>query len=143
MAITVSYDLKTDDSNDHNYVRSMFERFGWKRMGGSVFRYETIVGEDGEDWLNNVVPALMILRSYVLAKGITIRFFTLDTNSVARIDHTDPEMLMGYAPLSGDDTLLYTPTNVQSSETRIRRAMNLTIDLFKTPDDAAATTNSN
>jgi hypothetical protein len=37
MPVTVSYDLADADYNDRNYVRSMFERFGWKRLGGSVF----------------------------------------------------------------------------------------------------------
>jgi hypothetical protein len=129
MPITVSYDLTEADSNQRNYVRSMFERFGWKRMGGSVFRYER--REDEEDWLNDVAPALMIFRSYVLAKGITITAFTLDTNSVARIDTSDPDETLGYPPVNGDDTYLETPTNNQSSEERIRRAINSTIDLFK------------
>jgi hypothetical protein len=67
MPITISYDLKTEDTNHRNYIRSMFERFGWKRLGGSVLRYE--VGEnEEEDWLNDVVPALMLFRSYVVAR---------------------------------------------------------------------------
>jgi hypothetical protein len=49
MPITISYDLQTDDTNHRNYIRSMFERFGWKRLGGSVLRYE--VTDDQEDWL--------------------------------------------------------------------------------------------
>src|SRR6266849_1695750 len=89
MPITVSYDLSDADTNERNYIRSMFERFGWKRLGGSVFRYEG----DGyeEDWLNEVIPALMIFRSYILAKDIDLRFFTLDTNSVTHIDFSDPD----------------------------------------------------
>jgi hypothetical protein len=127
--ITVSYDLKTDDNNERNYVRSVFERFGWKRLGGSVFRYER--SDDQEDWLNEVVPALMIFRSYILAKGIELRFFTLDTNSVTRLDFSDAETELGDLPEKGDDIFLYEPTNVQSSESRIRRAIDAVIDLFK------------
>ena len=93
MPITVSYDLADADNNDRNYIRSMFERFGWKRMGGSVFRYAKTEGE--EDWLNEVVPALMIFRSYIVAKSIDLNFFTLDTNSVAHIDWSDDEALLG------------------------------------------------
>jgi hypothetical protein len=44
MPITLSYDLQTDDANHRTYIRSMFERFGWRRLGGSVFRYETEFG---------------------------------------------------------------------------------------------------
>jgi hypothetical protein len=58
MPITVSYDLAEASPADRNYIRSMFERFGWKRLGGSVLRYQLIDGQDEEDWLNDVVPAL-------------------------------------------------------------------------------------
>jgi hypothetical protein len=135
MPITVSYDLAEASPADRNYIRSMFERFGWKRLGGSVLRYQLIDGQDEEDWLNDVVPALMLFRSYALAKNITIRFFTLDTNSVTRIDHTDPEALLGYVPQNGDNIHLYPPTNAQSSEKRIRRGINQVIDLFKAAED--------
>src|SRR5262245_47777942 len=133
MPITVSYDLAAADPNERNYIRSMFERFGWQRLGGSVFRYQLIEGQHEEDWLNDVVPALMLFRSYLVAKNIQLRFFTLDTNSVTRIDHTDPGALLGYSPKDGDKTHLYPPTNTQSSEKRVRRAINQMIDLFKSP----------
>jgi hypothetical protein len=129
MPITISYDLQTDDTNHRNYIRSMFERFGWKRLGGSVLRYED---SDGlEDWLNDVVPALMLFRSYVIAKDIKLKFFTLDTNSVARIDLSDPQAPFGNGPDDGDKIVLSTPTNAQSSEKRIRRAITSMVDLFK------------
>jgi hypothetical protein len=104
-------------------------------LGGSVFRYAVIEGQTEEDWLNDVAPALMLFRSYVLAKNIKIRFFTLDTNSVTHIDHTDPGAELGYAPATGKDTYLYDPTNVQSSENRIRRGIDQLIDLFKAAED--------
>jgi hypothetical protein len=133
MPITVSYDLADADNNQRSYVRSMFERFGWQRMGGSVFRYER--KDDEEDWLNDVAPALMMFRSYVLAKGITISAFTLDTNSVARIDRSDPEEVLGYEPDDGEDIHLETPSNVQSSEKRIRRGIDALINLFGEPEE--------
>jgi hypothetical protein len=79
MAITLSYDLSDADSNQRNYIRSMLERFRWRRLGGSVFRYEgrDIDGKSQEDWLNDVIPALMFLRSYAVKKEITFKFFTL------------------------------------------------------------------
>lgn len=128
MPITISYDLRTDDGNHRNYIRSMFERFNWSRLGGSVFRYAPEGLE--EDWLNEVAPAIMLFRSYVVAHSIEIRFFTLDTNSVARMDFSDPEASVGYAPENGDDMTLYEPTNKQSSEKRIRRAIDSSIDIF-------------
>ena len=135
MPITVSYDITDADTNQRNYIRSMFERFGWKRLGGSVFRYQVPEGQEEEDWLNDVVPALMLFRSYVLAKNIKIRFFTLDTSSVTHIDHTDPESHLGFAPASVENTYLYDPTNVQSSEKRIRRGIDQLVDLFKAVGD--------
>ena len=140
MAITVSYDLTGASPAERNYIRSMFERFGWKRLGGSVLRYQLIEGQDEEDWLNDVVPALMLFRSYLLAKNIKLNFFTLDTSSVTRIDHTDPDALLGYEPRDGEKIYLYTPTNVQSSESRIRRAITQMIDLFKTAEETAEET---
>ncbi len=133
MPITVSYDLTDADTNERNYIRSMFERFGWERLGGSVFRYEK--KDDEEDWLNEVVPALMIFRSYVIAKGIEITFFTLDTHSVARIDWSDSDKLLGDTPEDGDGIALTTPTNNQSSEKRIRRSVDVVIDLFKSNEE--------
>jgi hypothetical protein len=129
MPITISYDLETDDTNHRNYVLSMFERFGWERFGGSVLRYE--LGDSQEDWLNDVIPALMLFRSYVIAKDIKLKFLTLDTNSVSRIDQSDPDATLGWEPNDGDKIALLTPSNAQSSERRIRRAINGMIDLFK------------
>jgi len=135
MSITISYDITGATPAERNYVRSMFERFGWRRLGGSVLRYQLIDGQDEEDWLNDVIPALMLFRSYVLAKKITINFFTLDTNSVSRIDWTDSEKLLGYAPTDGTELHLYPPTNAQSSEKRIRRGVQSLIDLFTTAEE--------
>jgi hypothetical protein len=81
MPITISYDITTDDNNHHNYIRSMFERFGWERLGGSVLRYE--MRDAQEDWLNDVAPALMIFRSYLLAKDIKLKFFLPSTRAAS------------------------------------------------------------
>jgi hypothetical protein len=121
--VTVSYDLQLADPNQRNYIRSMFERFGWRRMGGSVMRYDGRRDANGileEDWLNDVVPAIMYFRSYVLNNGINVIFFTLDSNSVSRIDFSDPGWQYGVPPLPGNALDLQTPTNQQSSERRIR-----------------------
>lgn len=122
MAVTISYDLTTNNNNDRTYIRSMFERFGFKRLGGSVLRYDGEAVGDAleEDWLNGVVPALMFFRSYVLNHGISVRFFTLDTNSVSRIDLSDPTWAYGEPPQVGADLDLRQPTNSQPSERRLR-----------------------
>ena len=128
MPITVSYDLHDASVNHRNYIRSMFERFGWKRLGGSVFRYERLKSQ--EDWLNDVVPSLMFFRSYTLRHGIQVRFFTLDTNSVTRIDFSDPHRTLGRQPAKGDDLKLRKPTNNQSSERRRRRHVDAGVDVL-------------
>jgi hypothetical protein len=122
MPITISYDLRTDDTNQRTYVRSMLERFHWRRLGGSVFRYEGVRQEDGtlyEDWLNHVAPSLMFLRSFLLSHGIRLRFLTVDASSISFLDHSDRDFPLGTAPQNGPQINLADPTNPQSSEIRI------------------------
>jgi|SRR5579883_1573882 len=120
-----------DDANDRTYIRSMLERFHWRRLGGSVFRYDGVTNEmDGtlyEDWLNHVVPAIMFLRSFLISRGITLRFFTLDASSTSFIDQSDPALLYGQEPQRGPDIDLANPTNLQSSEGTIRAFVDATI----------------
>jgi hypothetical protein len=124
MPITITYDLTAvADGNDRNYVRSMLERFYWRRLGGSVFRYEGLPDDEGrlqEDWLNHVVPALMFFRSFMLAKAITLLRFTVDASSVAYIDQSDPAIPLGVPPRGGADVDLADPTNQQSAEQALR-----------------------
>lgn len=124
MPVTLSYDLSdVRDANDRTYVRSMFERFHWRRLGGSVFRYEGVFDASGrlqEDWLNHVAPSLMYFRSFILSRRISLTKFTLDAASVTYVDHSDPASLLGNGPASGDMLDLTAPTNSQSSEAAIR-----------------------
>ena len=124
MPITITYDLSdVQNGNDRTYLRSMLERFYWRRMGGSVFRYEGVADGQGllqEDWLNHVVPALMFFRSFVLSHGITLTRFTVDTSSVAYIDQSDPGLLLGTPPQNGAGLNLTAPTNPQSAEQALR-----------------------
>jgi hypothetical protein len=121
MPVTVSYDLTRATNNQRNYVRSMFERFGWRRLGGSVFRYggRKIEGVLQEDWLNDVAPALMFFRSYVLGNSIQVKSFTLDAMSVSRVDYSIAPHF-GRRPRKGAALSLKKPTNVQSSEKTLR-----------------------
>jgi hypothetical protein len=130
MPITLSYDLKDTPPNQRNYIRSMFERFGWKRLGGSLFRYPNDdEGSAGmEDWLNDVAPSLMFFRSYVRAKKIRLRFFTLDATSVARIDYSAPHAPVGKRPMSGSKISLRTPKNKQAAETTLRQFIEVATD---------------
>jgi hypothetical protein len=135
MPITVSYDITNAENSERNYIRSMFERFCWRRLGGSVFRYDWNDKTGQEDWLNDVVPALMIFRSYCLAKKIKITFFTLDTASVTRLDTSDPGALVGTEVETGDEKIFCDPTNQQSSKKRLRRAITAMVDIFTTKED--------
>jgi hypothetical protein len=119
MPITLSYDLRNAEPNQRTYLRSMLERFGWRRLGGSTFRYPA--GNEEEDWLNDVIPSLMFFRSYLIRHQIFLRFFTLDTHSVIHLDHSDEENLVGDLPMVGEHLELRPPTNPQSSERLIRR----------------------
>ena len=105
-------------------------QFGWRRMGGSVFRYDgrQVNGVMEEDWLNDVVPSLMFFRSYVLRNQIELVFMTLDTNSVAHIDHSDPALTFGNLPLAGNALNLVPPTNNQSSIQRIQQFVTAATD---------------
>jgi len=93
MPLTLSYDLAdVVDQNDRTYIRSAMERFRWRRMGGSVFRYEGVDDGGGviiEDWLNHVIPSLMFFRSFIARKKITLKFFTLDAHGTTFVDHSD------------------------------------------------------
>ncbi|MFZ0889266.1 MAG: hypothetical protein WA005_12495 [Candidatus Binataceae bacterium] len=119
MPVTISYDLVVTDNNQWNYVRSMLERFGWQRLGGSVFRYPRR-GQIDEDWLNDVIPSLMFLRSYVLKNSISIKYFTIDASSISMIDLSDPNLLFGEPPRTGPELSLKDPTNDQSAAKTIR-----------------------
>lgn len=123
MPITISYDVTDIENNDRNYMRSMLERFHWKRLGGSVFRYDGLPDDGGklqEDWLNHVIPSLMFLRSFIVKKKVELKFFTIDSASISFLDHSDPALKLGTAPQPGSKVALGTPTNKQSAEGTIR-----------------------
>lgn len=123
MPVTVSYDFKNAKPNDRTYLRSMLERFGWQRLGGSVFRYPHSAVRDsssGEDWLNAVVPALMFFRSFVLERRLTLTRFTVDASSVSFLDLSDPKAKLGKPVAKGSSLPLVDPTNKQSAEKKLR-----------------------
>jgi hypothetical protein len=101
----------------------MFERFGWRRLGGSVFRYEGVRqdGEMYEDWLNHIVPALMFMRSYIVERDLDLSFFTVSASGSSFIDNSDPGNSYGNQPLDGDNLNDIQPTNEQSSIRTIRQ----------------------
>jgi hypothetical protein len=65
LPIVVTVDLLRPEPRELNRIRGAFERLGWERLGNTAYRYPPL-GEkpETEDWLNRVVPALMLLRAY-------------------------------------------------------------------------------
>lgn len=130
MPVTLSYDLRDVSDNDRTYVRSMLERFHWRRLGGSVFRYDGVLNDaDGtlyEDWLNHIVPSLMFFRAFLLSRNITLRFFTIDVSSTSFVDWSDPTLLYGNAPNPSTNISFNQPTNEQSSINLIRQFIDQT-----------------
>ena len=101
MPIIITYDFEGADPKDHNILRHMLENFGWKAVGGSVFRYSgghIRQGFNYEDWLNNVVPSLTFFRSYVRRHRMTLERFTIDASSTSQIDWSDPARAFGNPP---------------------------------------------
>jgi hypothetical protein len=137
MPVTISYDLAEINVNARSYIRSMLERFNWHRLGGSVFRYDGIpdAATQGlrEDWLNDVVPALMFFRSFILRNNIHLKFFTVDASGASFIDHSDSTLLYGEQPLNGDALNLGTPTNEQSSIKALREFVTAATNASPTP----------
>lgn len=121
MSLTLTYDISAKSGNHHNYVRSMFERFGWKQIGGSTVTYSgrKISGVSQEDWLNDVVPAIMYFRSYLLKHKLKLNKFTINALSFSVLDHTSKKKL-GRRPLAGSALKLKVPMSKQSGEKRIR-----------------------
>jgi hypothetical protein len=123
MPVTITYDLRRASTNNTNWLRSMLERFGFRRLGGTVFRYQGAADADGgstEDWLNHVAPALMLFRSYVAHHNLTLTRFTVDAHSVAFMDLSDPAFPVGAGVQAGAAIALSTPTNPQSGEATVR-----------------------
>ena len=75
-----------------------------------------------EDWLNDVVPAIMFFRSYVMRHAIDVQRFTLDTMSVARL-----EPGYGRRIRTGATLELKEPTNHQASVQSLRDFVDDTI----------------
>src|SRR4051794_20542818 len=85
MKIILTFDMErgADNSNNHQGLRAAFQRFGWQNMGGSVFVYE------GEDWLNEVAPALMFFRSFVVRRELSLKNVTLTADIVSILGRRD------------------------------------------------------
>jgi hypothetical protein len=84
MPITLTYDVKNPtkgDPNAHAYLRTAFQRFNWRQIGRSVFVYDP--DPNDEDWLNEVIPALMFFRAFVARNEMKVEAFTVHVHSLS------------------------------------------------------------
>jgi hypothetical protein len=114
----VSYNFAAAQPIHHNHMQSMFERLGWQQIGGSCYRYPRLAQNPPvEDWLNHVVPALMLFRSYVAGHDLQLTKFTLDAHSSTGIDAVQG---IGEQPHTGPNIPLCPPANAQFGEANLR-----------------------
>ena len=83
MPITITFDLPGSGPHDIGRIQSMFEQFGWEHVGNSAYSYPPSNEHGPEDWLNRVIPALMLFRTFVATTGRPLSTFTISTNSSA------------------------------------------------------------
>lgn len=85
----------------------MFERFGWQSLGGTAYRYPKLGGDQPvEDWLNHVIPALMLFRTYVSANPLVLKNFTLDCQASSGFN---PDTHFGHNAATQANITLYNP----------------------------------
>lgn len=122
MATTISFDLTAATPAHRNYVRSALERFGWKRLGGSVFRYPSrqAKAETQDDWLNDVVPSLMFFRSYIKSQNIQLSRFTIDGQSCSFFEQDEDQFMLDLRLKEPAQMAEVAPSNPQSSLSAIQ-----------------------
>ena len=107
MPIHVTFDLMGAGPHDLGRIQSMFERFGWQRLGESSYRYPRADDKTiHEDWLNRVIPALMLFRTYVVTSGRQLSNFSIFATTSAILDTNAG---IGTAPTN--ELELWQPTN--------------------------------
>lgn len=92
MPVVITYEMEGGTTSDRNRLQSMFERLGWENLGGSAYRYPrlgtTDTDQPTEDWLNHVVPALMLFRSFFVQPNKNLRKYTLDIQTSTGLNET-------------------------------------------------------
>src|ERR1700730_14657234 len=85
MPVVFTFEVRAAPPQERNRIQSFFERFGWENIGGSSYRYPRLGTDDQpvEDWLNHVVPALMLFRCYILSSRRQLPKFTIDVQASA------------------------------------------------------------
>lgn len=107
IVFTFNFDTAHVGQNDYGRLKSMFERFGWQSLGDTAYRYPRLATEQPvEDWLNHVIPALMLFRTYTSLNPQVLTSFTLDAQSSSGFN---PDTNAGHIPLRGEQVTLYPP----------------------------------
>jgi hypothetical protein len=107
--VVLTFDLQGASPNQHNRIQSFFERFGWENLGGSSYRYPKLGADQPvEDWLNHVIPALMLFRAFLRSTGTPLTKFTLDCQSSTGFDSTGA---YGQPALPSSSITFYPPWN--------------------------------
>jgi hypothetical protein len=105
MPIIVTYELEGGSTADRNRLQSMFERLGWENLGGSAYRYPRLgTGDEHptEDWLNHVIPALMLFRCFFFQTNKNLKKYTLDVQTSTGLNE---QTNLGSKPMTGDQLL--------------------------------------
>ena len=107
MPLVLSFDIEGAHHQVRNRIQSMFMRLGWEHLGGSAYRHPKLGTEQPvEDWLNHVIPGLMLFRTLLRDNNITLTKFTIDVQSSAGFTPTG----FGQPPRTLGSTDLY-PTH--------------------------------
>ena len=118
MPVVITFDLKGAKPKEANRIQSFFERFGWENLGGSSYRYPRLGTDDQpvEDWMNHVIPALMLFRSYAITSGKLTKY-TLDVNTSTGYS---PDSNYGRPAASGANAPLYEPKQVAFGKQKLK-----------------------
>ena len=128
MPIVFSYDIRTATPTQRNHIQSLFERFGWEGVGGSNYRYPKLQSDEPEDWLNFVVPALMLFRSYVRKNSLRVTKYSVDTHV-----STGKGATRGSGPLASSSMKWETPYNKQFGLKNLKKWMDDVVDAVPYP----------
>lgn len=109
MPVIVTFDLSAFGANDHRYIKAMFERYGWEDLDGTSYRYPKLgtTEQPIEDWLNHIVPALMLFRSY-FANNLQVTLDRMSINAHSSSGYM-PDNHFGRGVLDGAGAVSYEP----------------------------------
>jgi hypothetical protein len=123
LPIVVTFDLSEPEPLELNRIRGAFERLGWERMGNTGYRYPRLDETSmTEDWINRVIPALMLLRAvarHFAQTGRGLVKYSIDVHSSTGFNQ---ERAVGTPALSGGEINLFRPSQAgrACAERRLR-----------------------